>query len=87
LLPGGTWEIHADRPRAAAALVRELLSGATVAVYGDRLHVTAAGAVAASLRALLVTGGITVSAVRRVDPSLEDVFVGVLASQTLSTNG
>lgn len=80
LLPGGTWEIHADRPRVAASIVRAQLPRAAVAVYGDRLHVTAPGSEEPTLRAMLSGGGVVVSAMRRIEPSLEDVFVGVLAT-------
>ncbi len=87
LLPGGTWEIHADRPRAAAKLLRARRPQSAVAVYGDRLHVTNPGGDEADLRAWLTEGGVAVTTVRPIPPSLEDVFVGVLAARERAEAG
>lgn len=82
LLPGGTWEIHVASPRAAAGLLRTQLPQGAVVVYGDRVHVTTAGLDAANLRDRLTAGGLAVSRVRAIKPSLEDVFVGAVSAAT-----
>jgi ABC-2 type transport system ATP-binding protein len=81
LLPGGTWEIQLDGARAAGAAIRRQLPAAAIAVYGDRLHVTASGTDEALLRRQIGVTGVTVRAVRRIEPSLEDVFVSVVTAQ------
>jgi len=86
LLPGGTWEVLVDRPRAAAAMVRKTLPRVTVAVYGDRLHLTGAAVDEAGLRDRLTREGFVVNSVRGVKPSLEDVFVGVLSDREKVTS-
>ena len=79
MLAGGTWEVAVERPREAAARLREHLPRAAVALYGDRLHVTAPALDESGLRGILGRSGYAVAAVRAIDPSLEDVFVAVLA--------
>ena len=81
MLGGGTWEVRLDRARAAAAYFRERLPRAAVALYGDRLHVTAGGLDEATLRAAAQAGGFVLAGMRPIEPSLEDVFVAVLAQR------
>jgi len=81
LLGGGTWEVRPDRARAAAAFLRERLPRAAVALYGDRLHITASGLDEPALRAAAQSGGFAIAGLRPIEPSLEDVFVAVLAQR------
>lgn len=81
LLPGSTWEVVVDRPRPAAAWVRASRRNVTVAVYGDRLHLTGSDVDEMILRDQLNGEGFAVRSLRQVKPSLEDVFVGVLANR------
>ena len=81
LLSGGTWEIRLERARAAGAFLRGRLPQAAGAVYGDRMHVTAPGLDEAAVRDSIQAGGYPVAGIRPVDPSLEDVFVAVLAGR------
>ena len=81
LLPGAMFEVHCERARAAAALVRERAPRAAVALYGDRLHVVAPGLDGPAIRSLIEGAGFSVSSIRSVEPSLEDVFIAVLPAQ------
>lgn len=86
-LGGGTWEVRLERARAAAASLRERLPRAAVALYGDRLHVTAAGLDEAGLRRAAEAGGFAIGGIRPIEPSLEDVFVAVLAGRERAAGG
>ena len=82
LMPGRLVELRTSAPRRVAALLREQLAGATVGLFGDRVHVAGAAAdLADRLRACVTAGGFDVQSLRPIDPSLEDVFVAVLAQQ------
>jgi len=83
MMPGALLEFRTDAPRRAAALLREQLRDASVGLFGDRVHVAARDpeATAARGRDLLVAAGVAVQSVRPIEPSLEDVFVAVLAQR------
>ena len=81
LMPGTLLEVRTSAPRRTAALLRERLTGVAVGLFGDRVHLatTDAGATAARVREFVVAAGIELIALRPIEPSLEDVFVSVLA--------
>lgn len=81
LMRGSLLEVRALEPRRATALLREQLGGGSVGLFGDRVHVVTedAAATAALAEHMLAEAGIKVESVREIDPSLEDVFVSVLA--------
>lgn len=83
LMPGALLEFRTAAPRRTAALLREQLRDASVGLFGDRVHVAAPDATAAESlgRELLVAAGIEVQSIRPIEPSLEDVFVAVLAER------
>jgi ABC-2 type transport system ATP-binding protein len=80
-MPGTLLEVRTSAPRRTAALLRERLTGVAVGLFGDRVHLatTDAGATAARVREFVVAAGIELIALRPIEPSLEDVFVSVLA--------
>ncbi len=80
LMPGALLEVRTAAPRRTAALLRAQVPGATVGLFGDRVHVAAADPVAAeaAVRAQLAAAGLELASLRRIEPSLEDVFVAVL---------
>ncbi len=80
LMRGQIVEIRMEEPRRAVALLRERLPGATVGLFGDRLHVVGDDAerTAAAARAALDAAGMPAMNFRRIEPSLEDVFISVL---------
>jgi ABC-2 type transport system ATP-binding protein len=83
LMRGAILEIRMDDPRPAVAVLRQRLTGATVGLFGDRLHVVSLepeGA-AAEAQAALAQAGLSVLGIRTIEPSLEDVFISVLAEK------
>ena len=84
LMPGVLLEIRTSAPRRTALLLREKLAHATVGLFGDRVHVAtrAAAAAATQARRLIAEAGFELFSLRPIEPSLEDVFVSVIAPQT-----
>lgn len=80
LMRGAIVEIHASNPRRATSLLRERLGADSVGLFGDRVHVVGpeAGDLARRAESILAGGGLSVLRIRRVEPTLEDVFVSVL---------
>lgn len=80
LMRGTILEIHSSNARKTAHLLRERIPGASVGLFGDRLHLVTDDPVHGGD---LVTGivkeeGIELLGMRQIEPSLEDVFVSVL---------
>jgi ABC-2 type transport system ATP-binding protein len=84
LMPGALLEIRTSAPRRTALLLREKLADATVGLFGDRVHVATRHAAAAETHArqLVADAGFELLSLRPIEPSLEDVFVSVIAPQT-----
>ena len=84
MMPGGLLEVCTPAPRRTAALLREKLAGASVGLFGDRLHVAARdpAAAEAEIRRLVASAGFGPLTVRPIEPSLEDVFISVLSRQS-----
>jgi ABC-2 type transport system ATP-binding protein len=82
LMPGALLEVRTPAPRRTASLLRERLAGATVGLFGDRVHVAARdpAAAEAQIRQLVAAAGFEPLAIRPIEPSLEDVFVSVLST-------
>jgi ABC-2 type transport system ATP-binding protein len=83
LMPGALLEARTSAPRRTATLLREHLRGATVGLFGDRVHVAATDPTAAQqrIRELVASAGFELLSLRPIEPSLEDVFVSVLAER------
>lgn len=81
LMPGTLLEVRSSAPRRTAALLRDKLTGASVGLFGDRVHITTHDAAGTEqvARSLLAEAGFEVMSIRPIAPSLEDVFVAVLA--------
>lgn len=81
LIRGVILEIGSPQPRALAARLREAMPGASVGLFGDRVHLrTTSPAVAQDdVCRIAADAGLALSGVRPVPPTLEDVFVSVLA--------
>ncbi len=82
VFPRGTIvEVTCGRPAQAMTRLEGLPGVAEVALFGERLHVVLTGPeVAASLAPGLAAAGYDDAAVREISPSLEDVFVRVIAA-------
>jgi len=76
-------ELRTTDPRRTAALLRSGLPDCTVGLFGDRVHVATHDLKAAQERAstLLRERGIGIHSAEPVAPTLEDVFVSVLAHE------
>lgn len=87
MMPGALIEFRTSEPRRTAALLREQLVDASVGLFGDRVHVAARDldGTAARGRDLLAAASIEVQSIRPIEPSLEDVFVAVLAQRRAVT--
>lgn len=83
MMPGVLLEVRSAAPRRTAQLLRERLPGTSVGLFGDRVHVAAKeGAdLEAKIRAILGEAGFELKSAKAIEPSLEDVFVAVLAGE------
>lgn len=81
LMPGAILEIRAGDARRSLRLLRERLAGVSVGLFGDRLHLVTddPDGVLALVPDIMHQDGIDLFDIRRIEPSLEDVFVSVLA--------
>jgi ABC-2 type transport system ATP-binding protein len=84
LMTGALLEVRTSAPRRTAALLRERLTGTSVGLFGDRVHVVTRDPATTErqTRELVAAAGFELVSIRTVEPSLEDVFVSVLAEQT-----
>lgn len=80
---GAILEIRMDDPRPAVAVLRHRLTCATVGLFGDRLHVVSEepDRIETEATEALAEAGLPVLGIRRIEPSLEDVFISMLTEQ------
>jgi len=79
--PGVLIEVIVTPVRRALETARRLVAAERVQLFGDRLHVRLAdGGGIEPLTSALRTAGLDVSGVRRIVPTLEDVFIEKLAA-------
>jgi ABC-2 type transport system ATP-binding protein len=83
LMRGTILEIRTDEPRRAVAAIKQRISEASVGLFGDRLHVVGLDPerTTAEATAALAEANVTVLGIRPIEPSLEDVFISVLAEK------
>jgi len=88
LMRGTILEMRTDQPRQAVAVLKQQLAGASVGLFGDRVHVVSLEPerTAAEAKAALSDAGLGVVAIRPIEPSLEDVFISVLAEKGSAAN-
>ena len=88
MMPGALLEVRTSAPRRTALLLREHLAGASVGLFGDRVHVVArdVAATQAAIRELVASAGFALLGLQPVEPSLEDVFVSITANPDPATN-
>lgn len=89
LMRGALIEVRTPDARKAAAVLREKIDAQSVGLFGDRIHVVALDAerAIAETRTALKHADFEVVSVRTIEPSLEDVFVSVLAEKGEDTHG
>lgn len=83
LMRGALIEVQVDEPRRAVTLLREQLNADSVGLFGERVHVVANDVqrVIDESDVLLKNAGLDVHEIHTIEPSLEDVFVSVLAGE------
>ncbi len=81
LMRGVILEIRAQDPRQAAALLKSHLPDMSVGLFGDRLHVVSLDPerTQAQAEAALAQAGIPIIGIHTIEPSLEDVFISMIA--------
>jgi ABC-2 type transport system ATP-binding protein len=83
LMAGTILEIRVPRPRRASELLREVFKGDAVGLFGDRVHLISREPRKDGEKAgdILTAAGLTPAAIRPVAPSLEDVFISLVAAE------
>jgi ABC-2 type transport system ATP-binding protein len=83
MMPGALLEVRTSAPRRTVTLLREKLAGAIVGLFGDRVHVAVGDTTTAesAIRELVAAAGYGLLSLRSIEPSLEDVFISVLAAR------
>jgi len=83
LMKGSILEIRTSDPRKTAHLLREAMPGASVGLFGDRVHLVTEEPAKGEEQttAILKKEGVELRGLRQVEPSLEDVFVSVLSRE------
>jgi ABC-2 type transport system ATP-binding protein len=83
VMQGTILEVRCPRPRQATEVLRERLQADAVGLFGDRVHVTTRtpDRTGPEARRLLAEAGLDATNIQRAEPSLEDVFVSVLAAE------
>ncbi|MFZ5832696.1 MAG: ATP-binding cassette domain-containing protein [Planctomycetota bacterium] len=83
LMRGELLEVRCQRPRDGASLLRERFGQARVGLFGDRIHLVTSDPRADGEAAdrMLLASQLGPTEIRTVEPSLEDVFVSVLAAE------
>lgn len=89
LMRGALIEVRAPDARRAAAVLREKIDAQSVGLFGDRVHVVALDAerTIAAAEAALKQANLEVVGLRTIEPSLEDVFISVLAERADDPHG
>tara|TARA_B100001939_G_scaffold342104_1_gene352714 strand:- start:9010 stop:9960 length:951 start_codon:yes stop_codon:yes gene_type:complete len=83
LMRGALIEVRTPDARKAAAILREQIEAQSVGLFGDRVHVVASDAARtiAEAEAALGRAGFKAISLKTIEPSLEDVFISVLAEK------
>lgn len=83
LMKGIILEILTNDPRKTARLLREAISGVSVGLFGDRVHLVCEDPEKDRVRTenILRGAGVELRGIRQIEPSLEDVFVSVLSGE------
>lgn len=83
LMRGTLIEVLTPDARTAVTILRETIDAQSVGLFGDRIHIVASDPNRAinDAEAALTDAGLQVVSIRASEPSLEDVFVSVLAEE------
>lgn len=80
MLPEKILEISTNQPRKASDVLKKKFEGASISLFGDRIHFsgTEAETDMEMISKILMSSGLFVSGIRKIEPSLEDIFVSAL---------
>jgi ABC-2 type transport system ATP-binding protein len=81
LMQGTLLEIRSSEPRKATTLLRQWFGADLVSLFGDRVHVITQepDRTLVQVEGILTEAGLKVLDIRSIEPTLEDVFISVLA--------
>ncbi len=84
LMDGAILEVTAEKPRPAAAALKNAGVSSSVGLFGDRIHVVTRepSRTIPAIEAALAEQGLALYGIREKKPSLEDVFISVIGRQT-----
>jgi len=80
---GTILQVVTTNSRGAVAALKQRLRAESVGLFGDRIHIVTQepDATAAQVESILAGSGIRITDRRRVEPTLEDVFISIVGSQ------
>ncbi len=83
LIPGTIVEVRSANPRRAAGLLRQEWVADSIGLFGNRLHILTQepDKTIARIQDILRGAGLSPESIRRIEPTLEDVFISVLAQK------
>ncbi|MDR4504513.1 MAG: ABC transporter ATP-binding protein [Candidatus Scalindua sp.] len=83
LMSGTIMEIRSSKPRRAIAVLREQLQADSVGLFGDCVHVVThePDKTITQTKEALMKAGLKLSSIKTIEPSLEDVFISVIAGR------
>lgn len=86
LMRGALLEVRVSEPRRATAVLREKLEAVSVGLFGDKVHVVALDPEKAErdIENVLSSGDIEIESIMSVTPTLEDVFISVVAGEEVA---
>ena len=83
LMLGTILEVFSGEPRRTARILKERLQDASVALFGNKVHVVTLSpeATSRSIEDICRQEGVSPAEIRTIEPNLEDVFVSVLSRE------
>ena len=83
MMRGAILEVRSENPRRTCEVLRAGLGTSAVGLFGDRVHVVTRSpdSMPKQIQHILHHAGLAETGIRPVEPSLEDVFVSVLAAE------
>jgi ABC-2 type transport system ATP-binding protein len=86
LMKGELWEVRCQQRMKARNLLRNLPGIRSVGIFGDRIHAVLEDGekTRPQMESLLGESGLEISSVRRITPSVEDVFIATVTEKVRS---
>jgi len=83
LMHGTILEVRTEEPRRTAHLLKEQLPGASIGLFGDKVHVVTddPDLIGNAVAEICAKEGLTLIGIRIIEPNMEDVFVSVMGRE------